>query len=143
MTYLVAFDGTDLSTVALRRAASFAETNDERLVVVSVLPTDKPLAEEYGLVDGDDYDPEAAAVRLREAATDVAPDAEVRLERIDPYAGKGQIASKIRERAREEDAEIVFIGSDNAGRVVSPVVSVGGSVASGLEYDVFIARSSD
>lgn len=142
MVYLVAFDGTDLSTAALRRAADFAETNDERLIVVSVLPTDRTLAEEYGLVEGDDYDPEAAAGRLRDAALDIVPDADVRIDHIDRYAGKGQIASKIRKRARQEDAKIVFLGSDNAGRIVKPVSSVGGSVASGLEYDVFIVRSS-
>lgn len=143
MVYLVAFDGTDLSTVALRRAAAFAEMKDERLLVVSVLPTDQTLAEAYSLVEGDDYDPEAAAKRLRKSALEVAPEADVRLEHIDRYAGKGQIASEIRRVAREENAEIVFIGSDNAGRIVKPVSSVGGSVASGVEYDVFIVRSSD
>lgn len=142
MTYLVAFDGTPLSRAALRRGVEFADAHDEPLVVVSVLPTDQPLAEEYGLVEGDDYDPEAAAERLREAALDIAPDAEVVLEHVDRYAGKGRIASKIRATARDVEASIVFIGSDDAGRVVEPVASVGGSVASGLEYDVLIARSS-
>lgn len=142
MSYLVAFDGTDLSTNALRRAVAFAETNDERLVIVSVLPTDRSLAEQYGLVEGDEYDPEAAAERLRETALEVAPDADFRVEHIDRYAGKGQIATKIRRTARREGADVVFIGSDNAGRVVKPITSVGDSVASSLEYDVFIVRSS-
>jgi nucleotide-binding universal stress UspA family protein len=142
MTYLAAFDGTDLSRAALRRAVRFAEQNDQRLVVVSVLPTDRSLAESYGLVEGDEYDPSAAAERLRQAALEIAPDAEVRLEHIDRYAGKGQIGSKIRRAAGDEGAEIVFIGSDNAGRIVKPVTSVGGTVASGLDYDVFIVRSS-
>lgn len=142
MSYLVAFDGTDLSTNALRRAVAFAETNDERLVIVSVLPTDRSLAEQYGLVEGDEYDPEAAAERLRETALEVAPDAEFRAEHVDRYAGKGQIATKIRRMARRDGADVVFIGSDNAGRIVKPITSVGDSVASGLEYDVFIVRSS-
>jgi nucleotide-binding universal stress UspA family protein len=140
MTYLVAFDGTRLSELALRRAAAFAEGDGERLVVVSVLPTDRRLAEEYGLPEGDEYDPEAAAGRLRDVARDVAADAEFRVEHVDRYAGKGRIATKIREAAREEGADVVFLGSDNAGRVVEPVASVGASVASSLEYDVFIAR---
>ncbi|WP_336134922.1 universal stress protein [Natronomonas amylolytica] len=142
MSYLVAFDGTDLSSTALRRAASFAETNGERLVVVSVLPTDRSLAEQYGLVEGDEYDPEAAADRLRETALDIAPDAEFRAEHIDRYAGKGQIATKIRRAARQEGADVVFVGSNNAGRIVKPIASVGDSVAGGLEYDVFIVRSA-
>lgn len=142
MTYLVAFDGTPLSKAALRRAVAFTESHEERLVVVSVLPTDQPLAEEYGLVEGTEYDPEAAAERLRAAALEIAPDADVRLEHVDRYAGKGRIASEIQRVARDVEASIVFVGSDDAGRVVEPVTSVGSSVAGTLEYDVFIARSS-
>lgn len=141
MTYLVAFDGTDRSERALSRARAFAEPTDERLVVVSVLPMDDDLAAEYGLIEGGEYDPEAAAQRLREQVGRVAPDAEFRVESVDAYAGKGRIASEIREVARELDADVVFVGSDNAGRVVQPVTSVGGSVASATDYDVFIVRS--
>lgn len=141
MTYLVAFDGTDLSETALLRAAEFADSTDERLVVVSVLPTDEDLAAEYGLVEGDSYDPGEAAQWLRKQAEEIAPDAEFRVESVDAYAGKGRIATKIREIARGVDAGVVFVGSDNAGRVVQPVSSVGGAVASGTDYDVFIVRS--
>lgn len=141
MTYLVAFDGGDLSRAALRRAAAFAAAHDERLLVVSVLPTDDALAAEYGLLEGEEYDPEAAARRLRDTVAELAPDAEFRAESVDAYAGKGQIASEIRHVAREEDADVVFVGSDDAGRVVQPVSSVG-SVVDSLEYDVFIVRSN-
>jgi len=34
----------------------------------------------------------------------------------------------------------VFLGSDNAGRVVTPVTSVAGTVADDAEYDVHIVR---
>ncbi|MFQ3318641.1 MAG: nucleotide-binding universal stress UspA family protein [Natronomonas sp.] len=142
MTHLVAFDGTALSEAALRRAKRFERQNDERLVAVSVLPTDDVLAEEYGLVDGDEYDPEAAAGRLRDSATDIAPGAEFRAESIDAYAGRRQVATKIRRAARDEDATLVFIGSDDAGRVVKPVSSVGSAVAGTPDYDVFIVRST-
>jgi nucleotide-binding universal stress UspA family protein len=141
MTYLVAFDGTDRSEMALSRASEFAESTAERLVAVSVLPTDTDLAAEYGLVDGDTYDPGAAAKRLREQVEASVPEAEFRVESVDAYAGKGRIATEIREVARELDADVVFVGSDNAGRVVQPVTSVGGAVASGTDYDVFIVRS--
>lgn len=141
MTYLVAFDGTDRSETALSRAVEFADSADERLVVVSVLPTDEDLAAEYGLVEGDTYDPVDAAQRLRTRVENIAADAEFRTESVDAYAGKGRIATEIREVARELDADVVFVGSDNAGRVVQPVTSVGGAVASGTDYDVFIVRS--
>ncbi|WP_178918196.1 universal stress protein [Natronomonas gomsonensis] len=141
MTYLVAFDGTDLSETALSRAVEFADSTDERLVVVSVLPTDEDLAAEYGLVEGDTYDPGDAAQRLRTQVEDVSTDAEFRTESVDAYAGKGRIATEIRDVARDVDADVVFVGSDNAGRVVQPVTSVGGAVAGGTDYDVFIVRS--
>ncbi|MCY4732772.1 universal stress protein [Natronomonas gomsonensis] len=141
MTYLAAFDGTDRSETALRRAAEFAGSTDERLVVVSVLPNDEDLAAEYGLVEGDTYDPGDAARRLRKRVESITTDAEFRTESVDAYAGKGRIATEIREAARELDADVVFVGSDNAGRVVQPVTSVGGAVASGTDYDVFIVRS--
>lgn len=141
MTYLVAFDGTDRSETALSRAVEFADSADERLVVVSVLPTDEDLAAEYGLVEGDTYDPGDAAQRLRRRVENIAADAEFRTESVDAYAGKGRIATEIREVARELDADVVFVGSDNAGRVVQPVTSVGGAVAGGTDYDVFIVRS--
>ena len=108
---------------------------------MSVLPTDEDLAAEYGLVEGDTYDPVDAAQRLRTRVENIAADAEFRTESVDAYAGKGRIATEIREVARELDADVVFVGSDNAGRVVQPVTSVGGAVASGTDYDVFIVRS--
>ncbi|MFW5964163.1 MAG: universal stress protein [Natronomonas sp.] len=141
MTYLVAFDGTDISETALLRAAEFADSTHERLVVVSVLPTDEDLAAEYGLGDDDGYDPGEAAQRLRKRVENISTDAEFRAESVDAYAGKGRIATEIREVARDVDADVVFVGSDNAGRVVQPVSSVGGAVAGGTDYDVFIARS--
>lgn len=143
MVYVVAFDGLDLSVRALRRAVRLAEQTDERVLAVSVLPMDRALAEEYGLVEGGEYDPEAAAGRLQQAVESTAPEAAFRTESIDAYAGKGQIAKKIRRVARDEDADIVFVGSDNAGRIVAPVASVGGAVAGSLDYDVFIVRPGD
>lgn len=145
MTYLVAFDGSPLSAAALRRASTLAPAADESVVVVSVVPTDGVLAAEYDLVADEEgeYDPATAAGRLREAARSIAPDASIRVESVDAYAGKGQIAASISRVAREVDAAVVFVGSENAGRVVRPVSSVGGAVASRGDYDVFIVRSAD
>lgn len=142
MTFLVAFDGSALSETALRRATTFADATDERVVVVSVVPTDEALAEAYGLTEDGEYDPAQAADRLREAVGDVAPEAEFRTASADAYAGKGLIAREITRAATEEAASVVFVGSDNAGRIVQPVSSVGGAVASEGDFDVFIVRSS-
>jgi hypothetical protein len=42
---------------------------------------------------------------------------------------------------RECDASLVFVGSDNAGRMVTSISSVGGSVAADTAYDVVVVRN--
>lgn len=140
VTYLVAYDGGDRSGAALQRAAAFAGRTGAGLVVVSVLPTDDALAETYDLTEDGTYDPEVAADRLRAAVEEVAPEAAFRTERVDAYAGKRRIAGEIARVAREADADVVFLGSDDPGRVVRSVARVGD--AGGSDYDVFVARSA-
>jgi nucleotide-binding universal stress UspA family protein len=141
MTYLVAFDGRARSEAALRRAAACATRNDERLVVVSVLPTDDAFAETYGLADGGEYDPEAAAERLHAVVGDVAPDAEFHTEHVDAYAGKRRIAERIARTAREEAADVVLLGSDDAGRVLRSITSVDDADDVEPAFDVFVVRT--
>jgi hypothetical protein len=43
--------------------------------------------------------------------------------------------------AREVDASMVFVGSDNAGRLVSSLSSVGDTVVAEGSYDVVIVRN--
>lgn len=136
MTYLVAFDGRGRSTAALRRAAALAEETGARLVVGSVLPSDDALAASCDLLEDGEYDPSGAADRLRRAAHEVAPDATFRTERIDTYAGKGRIADRLRRLAFDESADLVFVGTDGAGRVVRHL----SRVDDGAEYDVFVVR---
>lgn len=139
-TYLVGYDGGPGSASALRRARRFAERDGGRVLAVSVLPTDEPLAATYDLLEGGEYDPEAAAERLRAAAADVAPAAGFRAERVDAYAGKRRIAKEIDRVAREADADVVFLGRD-AGRVVRTLAGEEGSVAEDAGYDLYLVRS--
>ena len=44
MTYLVAFDGSELAAAALRGAVEFAEAAGTDVVAVSMVPADRPLA---------------------------------------------------------------------------------------------------
>lgn len=60
---------------------------------------------------------------------------------VDRFAPKGTIAQRIRRTAKDLAAEVVFVGSDNAGRVVGSLFTVGGSVASDAAYDVHIVRT--
>ena len=59
---------------------------------------------------------------------------------VDGSATGGTVANTIRRVAREVDAGVGFLGSENAGRIVVPVSSVGGSVASDTTYDVHLVR---
>ncbi|WP_331233313.1 hypothetical protein [Natronorarus salvus] len=43
----------------------------------------------------------------------------------------------------ERDREVVFLGSENVGSVVTPLASVGARVAAGETYDVHIVRHPD
>lgn len=140
VTYLVGYDGGPGSASALRRATGFAGRDGGRVVAVSVLPTDEPLAATYDLLEDGEYDPEAAAERLRAAAADVAPDAEFRAERVDAYAGKRRIAKEIDRVAREENADVVVLGRD-AGRVVRALAGAEESVAADAGYDLYLVRS--
>jgi hypothetical protein len=50
------------------------------------------------------------------------------------------VVRTIRSVAQEVGATIVFIGSENAGRVSTPVTSVGAPVSADPRYDVHIVR---
>ncbi|MEF8843480.1 MAG: universal stress protein [Haloarculaceae archaeon] len=145
MVLLVPFDGSELATAALDRAAEFAELTDEPLVVLSVVTDDERFARERGWVDVDEpYDPDAIAGHLEAAAREVAPDATFRREEPTDASEMAtttlDVARTIRQVAHELDASVVFVGSENAGRVSTPIASVGSPVSEDPEYDVHIVR---
>jgi nucleotide-binding universal stress UspA family protein len=140
VTYLVAYDGSDLSERALQRSRSFATAMDEELVVASVVPESTDYALERGWIDaGEPFSVEAVVESLAERIAGTAPDADFEYRRVGRHAQPETIASTLREMAQENDADTVFVGSENAGRVVVPLTSVAGSVASG-DYDVYVVR---
>jgi len=51
-----------------------------------------------------------------------------------------ELADHIERLIRDHDPSVVFLGSDNVGRVVTPLTSVGVHVAAEESYDVFIVR---
>jgi nucleotide-binding universal stress UspA family protein len=147
MVLLVPFDGSELATAALRRAVEFSELTDERLVVLSVLTNDERFARERGWVGADEpYDPDAVAEELETAAREIAPDATFRREEPTEAGMMAttthDVARTIREAAHELDASVVFVGSENAGRVSTPVSSVGSPVSEDPDYDVHIVRKA-
>ncbi|QLD90242.1 universal stress protein [Natronomonas salina] len=150
MTLLVPYDGSELSEAALQRATQFGEAFDQEVVVLVVVPTDEDYVRERGLVDeGEEYDSELFALELRDEAEKIAPDATFRSERAtdpedEPYASTTMnIVRTIRQVAGELDAEIVFLGSENAASVSQPLSSIGAPVSNDPRYDVHIVRHPD
>jgi nucleotide-binding universal stress UspA family protein len=142
MTLLVPFDGSDLAEAALVRATEFGNVFDEDVLAVSVIPKgNTDYARERGWVERDEeFAMESVVATLHEQVTDLCPSADFRHKVVDRYAPSGSIAKRLRKVAREEDASMVFLGSENAGHLVSTLSSVGSTVATDGAYDVVIVR---
>ncbi|WP_262180313.1 universal stress protein [Haloarcula laminariae] len=145
MTLLVPFDGSELSEAALERATEFAEFTGEDVLALTVVPDQPEYALSRNWVDAEEpFDPGAVAERFRERVADIAPEAEFRYEVPEDVSSMASITTDvtrtIRAVAHDVGASVVFIGSENAGRVSSPVSSVGAPVSEDPGYDVYIIR---
>jgi nucleotide-binding universal stress UspA family protein len=148
MVLLAPYDGSDLSAAAVERATQFGELVDEDVVVLVVVPPDEEFARGRGWIDEtESFDPETVGDRLADRAGGVAPDATVRVEHTEDTSSLASttmdISRRIRQVAHELDASIVFVGSENAGRVTTPVTSVGSPVSEDPGYDVHIVRHAN
>ena len=139
MSLVVPFDGSELSKTALVRAAQFETVLNQGVVVVSVVPrNNKSYARERGWIGPNEaFDGEQIVDSLRETVAKIAPDAEFHHISVGRNSPSGTIATKIRRFARDNDASIVFLGSENAGRMVGSL-SVGSSVSADRSYDTMI-----
>lgn len=156
MTFLVPYDGSPLSKAALTRARVYAAALDhapsnvrnemfrERpvgVLVMSVIPESARYARGKGWIEEDEpFDARAIAGQLHEEAMEIDPGADFSHVRVDEAAGAGTISKRLRSRAEREDVSVVFVGSENAGRIITPVTSVAGAVAADHAYDVHIVR---
>lgn len=143
MTFVVPFDGSDLAEAALVRASEFSTVLDERVLAVSAIPKNNAgYAREHGwLEEGEPFEIQSVVGRLHEQVTELAPESDYRHVVVGRFASSGAISNRLSKVAREEDASMVFIGSQNAGRLVTGISSVGGAVASSETYDVVIIRN--
>jgi len=142
VTLLVPFDGSTLAEAALVRATEFGTVLDEDVLAVSVIPKKNAdyARERDWLGPDEDYDVEAIVSSLHRQVTDLCPNADFRHTFVGRYAPSGAIARRVRSMAKHEDASMVFIGSENAGHLVTAISSVGGSIAADDDYDVVIVR---
>lgn len=145
MTLLVPFDGSDLSEAALDRATEFAEFRNEDVLALTVIPDDPEYALSRGWLDpADPFDREKLTERFRDRVAEIAPAASFRAEVPENISSMASITTDvirtIRAVAHDIDASVIFIGSENAGRVSTPVTSVGAPVSEDPGYDVYIIR---
>ena len=141
MVFLVPFDGSTLAGTALVRASEYGALLEEDVTVVSVVPNDPEYAREKGWIQhGEQFEYDAVVDALRSSVKTLAPEATFRHVRVPRYAQTGKIVLAIRRIAAELDASVVFVGSENAGRFVTSISSVGGGVATDPSYDVHIVR---
>lgn len=147
MTLLVPFDGSSLSETALERAVRFGDLTSEDVLAVTVIPGEPSYAREHGWLDPDEqFDPDRIADRFERQVGLLAPEA--RFEAVRPVDVEGStvtmdVIRTIRRTASDVDASILFVGSENVGRVTGPLASVGDPLAADQQYDVHIVRHPD
>lgn len=158
MTFMVPFDGTRLSRSALGTARQYAIALEEApsdvlewllpgqhvdVVAVSVIPQSARYAREKSWIrDDEEFSHRQVVEELHRQVTDIVPNASFQYVRVDGTARAGTISTRLRQKAEELEASVLFIGSENAGRIVTPLSSVGGGVTAKQDYNVFLIRKA-
>lgn len=143
MTILVPYDGSDIARAALERGTELAEALDRELLVYAVVPDRWRYAKQKGWAESSaDFDADTVGSRLRGEVTAVAPDASFEYVVVGGEPSGGYIARKIRDYARANNVMLLVLGSDNVGRVVTPLRSVGKGVAAEQSYELYLVHSA-
>lgn len=141
MVFAVPFDGSELAEAALVRADEFGRALDESLIVLTVVSSGPEYAIRKGWIDSrDEFDVETVARQRWERARKLVPGVDFEYEVVDTRPAAGEISKAIRRMIRRVKPSVVFLGSENAGRIAVSVSSVGGSVATDRAYDVYLVR---
>lgn len=149
MTVLTPFDGSELARTALKRAETFADSRDEESVALTVFPDDPGFAVERGWIPSEAaYDPEELCQQFEQQVGEISPETSFRCEQptdseVLTATATDDITRTIREVAAELDVSVVFIGTENAGRISTPVTSVGSPLSKDPQYDVHIVRHTE
>jgi nucleotide-binding universal stress UspA family protein len=144
MKFFVPYDGSELATAALKRAAMLGAGVDADIVVATIIPKSREYAHERGWIGkNDEFDGEQIQSDLRAQVTEIAPDADFRSTIVRSYVSAGNIATRLRDIAVDIDADAVFLGSENVGSIAAPVSSIGSNVATRVPYDIYLVQSRD
>jgi len=149
MTVLAPFDGSPLAETALKRAATFGTSWDEQVVALTVIPEDPSFAVERGWIDDEsEFDLDALSEQFAARVAEIAPESTFRCEVPDDSdvltaTAFDDVTRTVRHVAAELNVSVIFIGTENAGRISSPVTSVGSPLSKDPQYDVHIVRHAD
>jgi len=140
MTFVVPLMDRSLRKPLSSGAVEYGTALDEGIAAVVVVPERKRYAREKGWIgENEQYDVEVVA-GLREQVRTLAPSSAFEFERLREFPPETELADHIERLIRNHGPSVVFLGSDNVGRVVTPLTSVGVHVAAEESYDVFIVR---
>ena len=149
MTVLAPFDGSPLAETALKRAATFGDSWDEEVVALTVIPQEPSFAVERGWIDDESaFDSLALRDHFAERVGEIAPEATFRYEipedsDVLTATAIDDVTRTVRHVAAELNVSVIFIGTENAGRISTPVTSVGSPLSKDPQYDVHIVRHAD
>jgi nucleotide-binding universal stress UspA family protein len=135
-TILVGYDRTDPSERALERAAELAAAYDARVIVTNVVPPAKP--------DGRPRDPAPPPSEDTEQLANVVRHLAEHGVHARYVAAEGAPATTITSVAEEHDADLIVVGTRDAGlfeRLHRP--SVSRSVSHRTDRDVLIVHPDD
>ncbi|HET8755365.1 MAG TPA: universal stress protein [Solirubrobacteraceae bacterium] len=139
---LVAVDGSDSSTLALRAAITVARRDNAALTLLCVAPDAAHDMARFAVTAGvppttqDELDAEAEKILRRTVA--LVPD-EIPIRTV---VRRGKPGPAIVAHAREENYDAILVGARGVGRVASIVGSVSAYVLSHADVDVFVAHSA-
>jgi nucleotide-binding universal stress UspA family protein len=139
---VVGTDGSDTAEIALRRAVELAGLTGAKLHVVSAYDPsparvggNQPVAEAADWSVGSDFKVEAVLERARETARGGSVEIEV-------HAPKGDAADSLIGTAREQDADLIVMGSRGMRGARRVLGSVPNKVSHHAPCDVLIVQTA-
>ncbi|WP_302081181.1 universal stress protein [Salinibaculum rarum] len=141
MVFLVPFDGSPVAKAALTRAVEHGKALGEEIVAVSLVPTGATYAERRKWIQPDeDFAAETASTELQRKIDEATDDAERNFDESSAQSLDGGISDRIQQVAKDVDASVLFVGTDDTSeddRLTTPF----GPVAADGAYDVHLVRS--
>ncbi|HEX5618460.1 MAG TPA: universal stress protein [Solirubrobacteraceae bacterium] len=139
---LVAIDGSDSSTLALRAAITVARRDNAALTLLCVAPEAghdiSRFAAAAGVPPTTQEELDAEAEKILRRTVELVPE-EIPVRSV---VRRGKAGPAIVAHAREENYDAILVGARGVGRVGAIIGSVSAYVLSHAHIDVFVARSA-